>query len=204
MSEGRLYYTPGSPFARMARVLVREWQLPISEVQMTFPLPETHFEVNPLGQVPVLDFGEEQVFPTLLVMERLWILAGTPASAYAPEVERQPLLAVLQAGDALVAALYQQWAGLAPAGPNTVGYDPADRNFARVASVLAWLDAGAGGRGLREGVTLPSVAAACLVRWGDARGARAWKLDVLDRSVGDLARRESFLETRPPEWRPSV
>ncbi len=188
----------------MARVLVREWQLPISEVQAPFPIPETHFAVNPLGQVPVLDLGDEQVFPTLMVLEKLWTMAGAPAAAYAPEAERQALLSVLQGGDALVSALYQQWAGLGPVGSNTVGYDPGARNLARVGSVLGWLDAGAGGRGLREGVTLSGVAAACLVLWADARGARTWRLDVLDRIVGDLARRQSFLETQPPKWRPSA
>ncbi len=201
MSEGRLFYTSGSPFSRMARVLVREWQLPISEVQTPYPLPETHFAVNPLGQVPVLDFGDEQVFPTLMVLEKLWTMAGAPTSAYAPDVERQSLLTVLQGGDALVSALYQRWAGLGPVGSNTVGFDLADRNLARVGTVLAWLDAGAGGRGLREGVTLSGVAAACLVLWAEARDARTWRLDALDRIIGDLAGRQSFLETQPPKFR---
>ena len=201
MSAGRLFYTSGSPFARMGRVLVREWQLPILEVQTPFPLPETHFAVNPLGQVPVLDLGDEQVFPTFMVLEKLWTMAGAPASAYAPELERQSLLTVLQGGDALVSALYQQWAGLGPVGANTIGYDPAARNLARVGSVLAWLDAGAGGRGLREGVTLTGVVAACLVLWAEARDARTWRLDVLDRIIGDLAQRTSFLETQPPKFR---
>ena len=131
-AERRLLYFPGSPVARMARVLVREWRLPIEEREVRFPPPDELFESNPLGQVPVLVLGDERVFPTLIVLERLWALAGAPASAYAPEGERQLLLTTLQAGDALVAALYQRWAGLGPSGANSIGYDPGARNLARL------------------------------------------------------------------------
>lgn len=197
--DARLAYFPGSPFARMARVLVREWALPVTEQEHPFPPPDALFALNPLGQVPVLDLGDEQVFPTLLVLERLWTFAGQPTAAYAPEVERPILLTTLQAGDALVAALYQRWAGLQAVGPNHIGYDPAERNLARFASVLGWLDAGR----LRDGVTLTGVAAACLVLWADARGGPAWwGHAALERLVETLSERESFRATRPQLWTP--
>ena len=200
MSGDRLVYLPGSPFARMARVLVREWRLPIAETEAPFPPPDWVFELNPLGQVPALALGEERVFPSFIILERLWALAGAPASAYRPEGERQVLLTTLQAGDALVAALYQRWAGLAPSRENHMGYDPAERNLARFDSVLGWI--ASGGR-LREGLTLPGVAVACLLLSSDARGGPAWwEHDGLEALVEGLAARESFRQTQPPPWRP--
>src|SRR5688572_23165989 len=110
----------------MARVIVREWALPVEEIECPFPPPPEFFEKTPLGQVPVLLIDGVAVFPTLLVLERLWTMAGNPAHAYRPDQDRQVLLTILQAGDALVAALYQDWAGLRPVGPNHIGYDPGE------------------------------------------------------------------------------
>ena len=76
--RARLAYTPGSPFARMARVSIREWALAVEEVEVAFPPPPEIFAVNPLGQVPVLTVGGEAVFPTFLILERLWSMAGRP------------------------------------------------------------------------------------------------------------------------------
>jgi glutathione S-transferase len=194
-----LAYTPGSPFARMARVLVREWALPVREAEQTFPPPADFFDLNPLGQVPVLRVGEEKVFPTFLILERLWDMEGRPASAYDPARDRQLLLTVLLAGDALVAALYQGWAGLGPVGPNHVGYDPAERHLARFGRVLGWAE-----NGLSAGeVTLPAVALACLLLWSDARGGPGWRHHAgLASRVAALDARASFAATRPQEWRP--
>ena len=139
MDRAWLAYFPGSPFARMARVLIREWGLRVEEVEYQFPPSQELFEINPLGTVPVLLVDGEATFPTLLVLERLWKLAGRPDAAYGPRRDRQVLLTVLQACDALVSARYQRWAGLGPVGTNHVGYDPAERHLARVGATLAWL-----------------------------------------------------------------
>lgn len=200
VAEGdRLVSFPNSPYGRIARVLVDEWRLPVAEEIVPFGKPGAVTALNPLGQVPVLVVDGRPCFPTLVVVERLWHLAGAPASAYAPERERQPLAAVLAAGDALVGALYQRWAGLTPDGPNNLGFDPAARNFERVQAVLDWL---ADGR-LRDGVTVVGVAAACFLLWSDARGGPAWwgrpRLDTL---VAGLAERDSFRRTAPKPWRP--
>ncbi|MBA3325985.1 MAG: hypothetical protein H0T41_12220 [Rhodobacteraceae bacterium] len=151
----------------------------------------------------MLVLGAERVFPTLPVLERLWALAGRPASAYAPEAERQLLLTTLQAGDALASAFYQRWAGLGQVGPKHVGYDPVERNLVRVRSVLAWLAEQRGEGALREGVTLPGVALACLVLWADARDGLDWRRHAeLDRLVGELEPRASFRRTQPHRWSP--
>ena len=198
----RLAYTPGSPFARMARVSIREWALAVEEVEVAFPPPPEIFAVNPLGQVPVLTVGGEAVFPTFLILERLWSMAGRPRAAYDGARDRQLLVTLLQAGDALVAAFYQRWAGLGPVGPNRIGYDPAERHLARVRSTLAWLEPRSGELG--AAVTLPGIALACLLLWADARGGLGWPVPPgLDGVVRRLQGRESFLATQPPPWSPS-
>ena len=125
-----LLYFPSSPFARMARVLAREWRLDVTETEVPFPPPDGLFAATPLGQVPVLLADGVATFPTFEVLMRLWAMAGRPAGAYRPESERELLLTVLAAGDAVVAARYQRWAGLRNEAPNHIGYDPAERNLA--------------------------------------------------------------------------
>ena len=50
-----LHCIDGSPFARILRVLVREHGVKCEEVEIVeFPPPDTLFDLNPLGQVPVL------------------------------------------------------------------------------------------------------------------------------------------------------
>jgi glutathione S-transferase len=199
--KAALAVTPGSPFARMARVFVREWSLPVTEVEQPFPPSQDVFDHNPLGQVPFLSTGEDTVFPTFLILERLWDMAGRPAAAYDPERDRQLLLTILQAGDALVAALYQGWAGLERVGRDHIGYDPAERHLARFERTLDWAEprlvSGV------EAVTLPAVSIACLLLWSDARGGPSWRRHrTLASCVAALDGRPSFAETRPQVWRP--
>lgn len=194
----RLLSFPNSPYGRIARVLVHEWRLPVEEEIVPFAAPRVA-AVNPLGQVPVLLLDGEAVFPALPVVERLWSLAGEPVAAYDPAAERQVLATVLAAGDALIAALYQRWAGLAPERPNNLGFDPATRNLERVETVLDWL---ADGR-VREGMTVVGVAVASFLLWSDARGGPAWwGRPGIEALVAALDERESFRRTRPQFWRP--
>jgi glutathione S-transferase len=55
----RLHTSPASPFSRKARVIAHELNLPLEEVQLSFPLEDSYRRVNPLAQVPalVLDDG---------------------------------------------------------------------------------------------------------------------------------------------------
>lgn len=188
----------------MARVMVREWNLPVEEIEYPFPPPPELFELNPLGQVPVLRIGREAIFPTFLVLERLWEMAGRPERAYRPDQERQLLLTILQSGDALVAALYQGWAGLRPVGRNHIGYDPAERHLARFQHSLAWFEQRVAGLENREGtVAVPEVAVACLLEWCHARGGPDWHMHkALADVVAGMEQRPSFLATRPHPWRP--
>jgi glutathione S-transferase len=203
MDEAFLTYFAGSPFARMGRVLVREWDLPIREVEYPFPAPPELFEINPLGQVPALRVDGETLYPTFLILERLWSMAGSSGGAYDPERDRQVLLVTLQAGDALAAALYQGWAGLQPVGPNYIGYDPAERNLARVGQVMAWLEGRPEAREDPGRITLPRIALACLLLWSEARDGPLWpEHEGLWQSVRSLEARPSFTSTVPRAWAP--
>ena len=165
---------PARPSRGWRGWLIREWALPVEEVEVGFPPPAEIFAVNPLGQVPVLTVDGEAVFPTLMILERLWSMAGSAGEAYDGARDRQLLLTILSAGDALVAAFYQRWAGLGPVGPNAIGYDPAERNLARVRSTLDWLEANPRMAALGAAVTPPAMALACLLLWTEARGGLGW------------------------------
>jgi glutathione S-transferase len=64
-----LTYFPGSPFARMCRVVILEFGLPVEFVEHKFPPAKEMFDVNPLGQVPALILENKTVFPTFLILE---------------------------------------------------------------------------------------------------------------------------------------
>jgi glutathione S-transferase len=201
----RLLFFPGSPFARMARVLIREWSLPIVPEECPFPPGPELWETTPAGQVPVLvEPDRPPLFPTFLILERLWEIAGSPRDAYEPDRDRQVLLATLQAGDALVTAYYIGWTGLRETETNHVGYSLRDQNLLRFGSVLRWLDGKAAEGEVRDGVTLPGVALACLALWADARDGFPWRENGhLARLVDDLASRASFAGTAPQRWSPT-
>ena len=194
-----LFYFPGSPFARMARVLVREWGLPVETEELGFPPPDELFDLNPLGQVPVLRLSDGRCLaPTLIVLEHLALSAG-----HAKHIDRQQLLTILQAGDAMVSAKYQDWSGLGPVRPNAVGYDPGERNMARFHRVLDWAETGLAAGAIPTGIVPSGVALACLLLWLDARGGPDWRSRRrLDALVSSLERRPSFRDTAPQPWAP--
>ena len=67
-----LHYIDGSPFARIARVLILEHGLPVRLHEITaFPPPDGYLAVNPLGHVPALQVGEKTYFPTRIVIDAL-------------------------------------------------------------------------------------------------------------------------------------
>ena len=200
----RLPYFSGSPFARMARVLIDEWALPVATEEWKFPPDPALWDLTPAGQVPVLiEPDRPALFPTLLILERLWDMAGHPPDAYDPAADRQALLATLQAGDALVTAFYIGWTGLREVATNHIGYGLGERQLHRFGSVLDWLETRADAGDLRGGVTLPGVALACLVLWADARDGYPWRgRPGIEAVVDSLAARPSFSSTLPRVWAP--
>ena len=71
----KLHYTPGSPFARIIRVLLSELDLECQEAPVAgFPPSAGHFAINPLGQMPALETPEGIRYPTRIIIEYLLAL----------------------------------------------------------------------------------------------------------------------------------
>jgi glutathione S-transferase len=206
----KLHYTQGSPFARIARVLIRELGIDCEEIRLAgFPPPASFFALNPLGQVPALETDDGVRFPTRLIVDYLLANAKIPPF-FAPTVRRtesfwqdeQILTVLLAMGDTLANIKYQQWAGLRPGGENLIGYNPSDRNTERVTKTLDWLEARAGGEGFLPGVlSVQDIAFSSIVMWIDARGGFPWRgRKRLEAIASHCAERASFKSTAPQPW----
>ena len=192
----RLSHVPGSPFARAARILVLEWELPVELVEVSFPPPEALFDRTPFGQVPLLEFGSTTLFPTLPVLNWLSMQADCPQDIHDPLRDLQVMLTICQMGDALAAAYYQAWAGLGPVAENRLGFDPAERHLIRAGKALDWL-----GPRLTPAVSPPWITFACLLLWAEDRGGFAWRARCpLVAQIDSFAQRDSFGRTAPPPW----
>lgn len=207
----KLHYTPGSPFSRIVRVLVRELRLECEEVEiLEFPPPPRHFDINPLGQVPALETEDGVRFPTRVIVDYLMQQCRNADTAVAPSIRRtddhwqddQTLAVLLVMGDALAAIKYQTWSGLRAGGENLIGYDPAERHMERVQRTLDWLESRASPAGFMPGtLSVQDIALACIILWTEARGAIAWRgRPNLERIVDRCADRPSFRATKPQPW----
>ena len=207
----KLHYTPGSPFARIVRVLLRELALDCREEEIKgFPPSSDHFAINPLGQVPALETPEGVKFPTRIIIDFLMAQPRRLTLPLAPGVRREEncwqddrMLAVLLAmGDALATLKYQEWAGLRPSAKNLLGFDPADRHAERVSRTLDWLEAQAGLTGLFPDVlSVQDITLASFLLWTDARGGFPWRgRPRLEAIVAACAQRSSFAATSPQPW----
>jgi glutathione S-transferase len=213
----KLHYTPGSPFSRIIRVLIREMKLDCEEVEIKdFPPPPEYFAVNPLGQVPALETNEGTLFPTRIIIDFLCECAPNwrggengkrpLAPAMRTNVSRkndQILAVILSMADAIAAVKYQEWAGLHPTGESLLGYDPAERHLDRVVRTLDWLELQATPTGFNShSLSVQDVAFACAVLWSDARGATiSWRGRPHLKSIVSLCEfRASFAATRPQPW----
>ena len=75
----QLFYTPGSPFSRIIRVLIRELEIDCSETAiLEFPPSIEYFAINPLGQVPALKSDDGVRFPTRLIIDHLMEILSIP------------------------------------------------------------------------------------------------------------------------------
>lgn len=207
------HYVDGSPFARMLRVLARETGLAMDEIEIVeFPPPPEFFTLNPMGQVPVLVIDGTPRFPTETSLAAIMEAAaaqGLP-SHLAPGLarpgnvldDRQVLSVIFALGAEMVALNYRRWAGLAPSGPNRLGFDLDARALKRIAAALDWLTALLGPEGFRpDGLSVQDVALTCILLWADSRGGPAWRgRPALDALADRLALRPSFTATAPRAW----
>ncbi len=195
----KLYYIDGSPFARLCRILIDEWQLPVQLVEVPFPLPDDFFEINPMGQVPVLETIGEKIFPTAQIVEQLWAMTVAATPPYLdPLADRQLLTIILGMGNFLVATVQQARAGLEQTGENKLGFNPAERHGVRVQRCLDWIDARAENWLTGDEPNVCDYALACLLLWSDARRPIEWRnraklATIIDR----LQERPSFKATPP-------
>jgi glutathione S-transferase len=202
-----LYYIDGSPFARMARVLILEHDLPVTLREITaFPPPDDYLAINPLGHVPVLVRDGQSLFPTRIVLDDL--LSHVPqAGEVANSVTRpghalgdeQVMAVVLTMGDALAAHHYALWAGIGPVSRNRLGFDPAQRNMVRVLATLDWLERRIGPMGFHPRmISVQDIALACLILWTESRGAIDWRgRPGIEAMVARLQQRPAFTATAP-------
>ena len=145
MEPAQLFYVDGSPFARLCRTLIIDWNLPVETVKLDWPLDPSFFDENPLGQVPVLKTFGETIFPTSQIAEQLLAMTTEAQAPYFdPLFDRQILLIILAIGDAMVAANQIVRTGLQPTGENTYGINIVERHGMRVERTLDWLEARCG------------------------------------------------------------
>jgi len=207
-----LYCLPGSPFARTARVLLRELNLPHREVMIdAFPPADAFFDVNPMGQVPVLDDEGQRYFPTISVVRHIFRRSArisAPSSEMAPtlardshtEADEQILDVILAVADLIAATQYMKWADMVPGPRNRLGFATVERNGMRIARTLDWLDARIKDDGFWPGmISVQDIALAAILLWTDSRGPIPWRgRPGIEGVVAKLALRRSFLETEPP------
>ncbi len=202
LEPAKLYYVGGSPFARLCRILIDEWHIPVQKVEVSFPLPDDFFEISPVGQVPVLKTVGETIFPTSQVVEQLWAMTEEAKEPFwDPLADRQLLAVVLDIGNFLVAANQQKWAGLESVGTNKLGFDPAERHMVRVGKCLNWIEAQSQTWLKGDEPNVCDYALACILLWADDRRAFEWHHHTKIAGIVDkLQKRPSFECSAPPPW----
>ncbi|MBE9477329.1 MAG: glutathione S-transferase family protein [Proteobacteria bacterium] len=202
LDPAKLYYIDGSPFARLCRILIDEWQLPVQEVEIPFPLSDDFFKINPMGQVPVLETIGEMIFPTAQIVEQLWAMTVEPTEPYLdPLADRQLLSTLIGMGDFMVTANQQVWAGLEPSGEDILGFNPGERHQERVYRCLDWMEARAQHWLTGDEPNVCDYALACFLFWSDSRRPIEWRNRTKLASIVDRLRdRPSFMATIPEPW----
>jgi glutathione S-transferase len=103
----RLFMSPGSPFVRKCRIVVREKGLTgrVEEVTLDFPYKTdpAHLAANPIGQVPALVTDDGQAFvDSPLICEYLDSLAAQPQLVPSDGAPRWSALRLETLGDGIM------------------------------------------------------------------------------------------------------
>ena len=206
MEPAKLYYVDGSPFARLSRALILDWNLPVEMIELSFPLDKSYFKENPLGQVPLLKTVGENIFPTLQIAEQLWAMTEEASiPTFDPLADRQMMTVLLAMGDMMASAAYQEWSGLEQTKPNLLGFDPGERNMERVQATLDWIESQAGKWLCWDEVSVADYALASMLLWSESRRPIQWKdRPKIKRIVDAVSMGENFASTAPGPWKPPV
>ena len=204
MESAKLYYQDGSPFSRLCRTLIIDWELPVETIELDWPLNESIFKENPLGQVPTLKTIGETIFPTSQITEQLLAMTVEPLAPYFdPLADRQLLITILSMGDAMIASNAIDRSGLKQTEKNTYGIDILNRNEMRINHTLAWLDGQCDKWLIDDRVSVCDYALACLLLWSDSRSPFNWRqYTKITRIVEELSYSDSFAQTVPNPWVP--
>ena len=204
MESAKLYYQDGSPFSRLCRTLIIDWELPVETIELDWPLNESIFKENPLGQVPTLKTIGETIFPTSQITEQLLAMTLEPLAPYFdPLADRQLLITILSMGDAMIASNAIDRSGLKQTEKNTYGIDILNRNEMRVNHTLAWLEGQCNKWLIDDKVSVCDYALACLLLWSDSRSPFNWRqYTKITRIVEELSYSDSFAQTVPNPWVP--
>ena len=211
----KLYYSPGSPFARVVRIVALEVAAPCDLVEEeTFP-PPLVAGVNPAMQVPTLVDGERTVFGTRLIAE--YLMDGrTPVETaggfpFSTEVQRpehrwrdaQVLVALEAMLSALVTRSYLIWTGAEHRPDAAIPMKLGERELERASRLLDWLETEAAPEGFLPGTfSLHDIWLISIIGWTEARIQIAWRgRPAIEAIVERHQDRASVASTVPSPWR---
>ena len=213
----KLYYVPGSPFARKVRIVLAEKGLAFDPAVLdAYPPGEVVARINPNLTVPTfVDDGVELFDSNLIVEYLLDTYPGADRSADPPLAEAMTrpdhrwadakiLTTIETMANSMVALSYLHWTGMEPVGEDRIGMDLKARQEARIQSCLDWLDARATPEGFIPGVfSVQDLALICPLLWTDARLKIPWRgRPRLEAIVARYADRPSVQATTVPPWPP--
>src|SRR5260221_10518100 len=187
-ADMRLFYSPGSPYARAARIVALELEVPHALVEETEFPPRQVEALNPAMQVPTLVDGERVVFGTRLIVDYLLATAAAPAAGGSPPFaarttraeshwqDAQLLVALETLLSALVSRSYLIWTGASHRADAAIPLDLAERELDRARRLLDWLEDRASPDGFWPGfLALPDIWLLSTVAWTEARIAIPWR-----------------------------
>jgi glutathione S-transferase len=214
----RIYYLPGSPYARVVRIAALELNAPCETIEETEFPPKLVEPFNPARQVPTLVDDNHTLFGTRLIVDYLMTeyrrTDTTNPIPFATEPTRpsqhwrdaQILIALEAMLNSLVARSYLIWTGAEHRSKAAIPLDLKKHELDRVYRLLDWLEREASPNGFLPGVfSLQDVWLISAIGWTEARIPIEWRgRPNLETTVGRCGSRESVLATVPSAWHPEA
>jgi glutathione S-transferase len=212
----QIYYTDGSLFARIVRIVALELGAACDFVEETAFPPRQVMTLNPAMQVPTLVDGPRTLFGTKLIAE--YLMAERPRSSDDSEPpfadgpvrpehrwhDAQVLVALEAMLSASVARSYLVWTGAEHRRDALIPLDLAARELERASRLLDWLEEQATPEGfIPRTFSLQDVWLIGAIGWQDARRVLDWRgRPRLESIVARYADRDSVRRTMPRPWNP--